>query len=903
MGLLSKIGSMVVDGVIDIAVSPIRMFSADTADEVQQSLWEIKDDIADSYTEEQECRRKIEAKEGELKQNNIALSGHQQETASAEDTWMLNLWRWADENDIDEEELPREKDKLVEVTVLQLFDRQLKTLPKEIGNLINLRELRLKRNQLAKLPREIGNLTNLEFLSLGSNNLTELPEELGNLTKLKGLWIGANDFSEIPEIVWSLSSLTGLSIARNNFTELPKEIGNLTNLRILLLSGNNFLKIPAEIGNLTHLRRLDICHTDSLTTLPKEIGSLTSLENLKLFRNSITELPKEIGNLSNLKDLYCVLPELVELPKEIGNLKRLLFLYLSGDSLTELPKEIGDLTTLTRLELHTGSDIGYHKKINQLLKTIREKNKTHAIKNSCYLKIDMEHANSFAEDTYLNLSIQDIYTEKGTFPKKHILRIIAQNFHKEIGKIEKKLTSGNIQMDTFDGFKILAAVDENTMITVRIKADGWMGFVNGAYKHYTEKKPPTYFKYINEEPYFDDLLNSNEPFWNGLSFAEVVLLHFKKIMKELTKDAVLIVGDEEEMTYWGVTEIEDFQKNPHITQIEKIIPIKERKTREAHKNDEDLQKSENIADNKKSYLEVTLTPDKYLDHNGLATRKKLFNSKTIQSLKLYHDSGNIYDSKAIKVFYDNTDIGFIIKQGTNGKVDDFCFVNNSFLEDVELIWENGKLILAKNKENQKLESIIPSRGGEFAISDDDRINMNTIYNIMGMEEVSNSARSYIKFKPVIVSRAIVTDYTDKEGRVRLPIVASNIEAILDKINKEQLLETYIKGMSYIAVLAKLPDGSKVKVNLDLFAKNSLLYHILRDQGVEVVMTPTDDYDRSYIDTSKTAEANGGDYASTIGNRLTIMLETVAEHITEGRYYLQLARPNKKLSKRKLSRSI
>ena len=209
--------------------------------------------------------------------------------------------------------------------------------------------------------------------------------------------------------------------------------------------------------------------------------------------------------------------------------------------------------------------------------------------------------------------------------------------------------------------------------------------------------------------------------------------------------------------------------------------------------------------------------------------------------------------------------------------------------------------MAKNKENQKLESIIPSRGGEFAISDDDRINMNTIYNIMGMEEVSNSARSYIKFKQIVVSRAIVTDYTDEESRVRLPIVASNIRAILDKLDSNLLSKNYLTGMSYMAVQAKLPDGSKVKVDLDLFAKNSLLYHILRDQGVEVVMTPTDDYGRSYIDTSKTTEANGGDYASTIGNRLTSMLETVAEHITEGRYYLQLARPNKKLSKRKLSR--
>ncbi len=103
---------------------------------------------------------------------------------------------------------------------------------------------------------------------------------------------------------------------------------------------------------------------------------------------------------------------------------------------------------------------------------------------------------------------------------------------------------------------------------------------------------------------------------------------------------------------------------------------------------------------KKTYhMDITLTPDRYLDHSGLAARRKLFNSKTVQSLSIHHDSGNRYDSKAIKVFYDNTDIGFIIKQGTNGKVDDFCFKNNSFIKDVKLTLENGKLILTKTEEN------------------------------------------------------------------------------------------------------------------------------------------------------------------------------------------------------------
>ncbi len=659
---------------------------------------------------------------------------------STEDTWMQNLWRWADENDIGSGTIPRQKDKLMEVTVLQLFDSQLKTIPKEIGNLINLRGLRLKSNELTELPREIGNLTNLESLSLGGNKLTELPKEMNNLAKLRELWIAGNNFSKIPEVIWSLNNLTGLSLSDNNFTELPREIGSLTKLGILLLNRSNFVKIPVEIGKLVHLRRLEISRTDSLTKLPKEIGDLSSLEYLVLYENGIRELPKEIGNLSNLKALYCSFDKLIEVPKEIGKLESLIDLnlgftsnsftkipneigrlknlkilnisYLTGsfsnndeyneyyeNIITQLPKEIVNLTNLISLELPSGLGTEYNEHINELLEAIKEKKKTLVANNSCYLE---------TVDRYLNLSIKDIYTEKGTFSEKCVLKIIAQNFHREIEKIEQKIADGNVHPDTFSGFKIRAAVDDKTMIMVRVMADGWRGLIHNAYGQYRQESPPTVFKYINEVPYFDDLLSSSEPFWNGLPFAEVVLLHFKKIMKELTKDAVLTVSSESKMESWYWTEFEEYKKDPYVTHLEKLLPAKKRREEEHYKSDlsasANSQKKENIAVGKKIYLEVTLTPDKYLDHSGLAARKKLFNSKTVQSLNIHHDSGNIYDSKAIKVFYGNIDIGFIIKQGTNGKVDDFCFVNNSFLEDVELTWENGKLVLTKTEEGQELAS-------------------------------------------------------------------------------------------------------------------------------------------------------------------------------------------------------
>ncbi len=677
--------------------------------------------------------QKEEAEKGHLEDAFLLDDEPTEDITSTKDTWMLNLWCWADENNIDDETIPRNKDKLIRLTVLQLFDEQLTNLPKEIGNLSNLRDLRLKRNALVELPKEIGSLKNLEYLSLGSNNLRELPKELGNLKKLRGLWIGRNKFSEVPKIVWRLRSLTGLSLADNNFMKLPKEISSLKNLRILNISRNKFEVLPAEIGNLVNLRRLDINYADSLISLPKAIGNLTNLEYLILYENNIRELPKEIGDLSNLKSLYCRFRKLIEIPKEIGKLENLISLKLILDSNTKIPKEIsrlknlkilsipssslsesdfpeeiGDLTNLISLDIpRTFSNMEfshdfrteYHDKIDNLLRMIKEKNKTTARKNNCYLE---------TRRSYLQLSPKTIYTPKGTFPyMPNELKIISQNFRKEIEAIEKKLADGNVEIDTFRRFKIRAAVDKDTIITVGIEADGWHGFINKAYNEYCQERPPTTYKYIHEVPYFDELIASSDPFWNDLAFAEVVLLHFKKIMKELTKDAFLSVSAESEMGSWDITEIEDFQKNPHITKLEKIVPIKKRKVEEptgsTSSSTEDLRQNENVPRKQKIHLEVKLTPDIYLDENGLAARRRLFASQAVQSLAVQHDSGNRYDSKAIKVFYDHTDIGFIMKKGSNGKVDDFCFEGNSLLEDVELIFKDGKLVLIKNVANKEKE--------------------------------------------------------------------------------------------------------------------------------------------------------------------------------------------------------
>ncbi len=329
------------------------------------------------------------------------------EIQETNDNWMQKLWDWADENEVSEDILPRNKQNLIDLTELFLENNSfLKALPKEIGKLINLTKLSLNNNNLSLLPKEIWELTNLTWLDLGNNELSELPKEIGQLTNLTWLnlqgskviyvesyndypekyWftqlpkeIGQlinllelnfanNELTQLPKEIWKLTNLTKLNLEGNNFSELPKEIGQLSDLLELNLSGNGLIDLPKEIGQLTNLTELQLGNAivnfvgfeneswiaeigNNLTHLPSQLGQLNNLLVLDLAQNKLVELPKEIGQLSSLTSLNLDINKLIELPKEIGQLGNLTILSLCRNNLIKLPKEIGKLTNLTMLTL------------------------------------------------------------------------------------------------------------------------------------------------------------------------------------------------------------------------------------------------------------------------------------------------------------------------------------------------------------------------------------------------------------------------------------------------------------------------------------------------------------------------------------------------------------------------
>ena len=114
-----------------------------------------------------------------------------------EDAWVERLGAWADEFQIQEKDLPRDKAALLALQKLDLSRYhsplpKITRLPPEIGQLQQLRELYLNGNQLTALPAAIGQLQQLQRLTLRKNQLTTLPDEITRLRQLEALYIKNN---------------------------------------------------------------------------------------------------------------------------------------------------------------------------------------------------------------------------------------------------------------------------------------------------------------------------------------------------------------------------------------------------------------------------------------------------------------------------------------------------------------------------------------------------------------------------------------------------------------------------------------------------------------------------------------------------------------------------------------
>lgn len=319
-----------------------------------------------------------------------------QSLATADDGWFERLCAWADEFDIPEEELPRDKAKLLAMTDLRIYRchyinsdddypfrhyPKLTWLPTEISHLGNLQFLDLAYNSLSNLPSSIGKLKKLKKLSLAYNRpgiITVgeykpiiLPAEIGQLDSLQNLDLSHNCLTTLPVEIGQLGNLQFLNLQGNYSIDLPLEINKLYNLQTLNLSGNEYIFLPKGFGKLPNLKQLDLSYSwiSDIDNF-EELVFLENLQSLELTNNISGHIDDEdfiwscICQLSNLRTLNLYGSDLPGFPIELCQITTLQ--ELMGITVNSLPAEVSNLINLRTIELSYECIKNSIKEINKL---------------------------------------------------------------------------------------------------------------------------------------------------------------------------------------------------------------------------------------------------------------------------------------------------------------------------------------------------------------------------------------------------------------------------------------------------------------------------------------------------------------------------------------------------------
>ena len=123
----------------------------------------------------------------ELQTKKAKLEKEASEILDAVEDWVKTIWTWADENNITNGKLSRQKENLLATTTIEFIGLKLKNIPKELCELENLTTLVLWDNDISFLPDEIVNFTNLKKLNLrGNPNLAISPNQKEWIEALRG---------------------------------------------------------------------------------------------------------------------------------------------------------------------------------------------------------------------------------------------------------------------------------------------------------------------------------------------------------------------------------------------------------------------------------------------------------------------------------------------------------------------------------------------------------------------------------------------------------------------------------------------------------------------------------------------------------------------------------------------
>nr|WP_289057471.1 leucine-rich repeat domain-containing protein [uncultured Psychrobacter sp.] len=259
--------------------------------------------------------------------------------ALVDESWMQEIWEWADKYKLPEDTIPRNRAGLLALEKIFISKDKISFLPENIGKLSNLKSFTIWYCPLTTLPNSIGDLSSLEILDVATNELDSLPESIGNLKNLRELRVSGNKLDSLPESIGNLKNLQHFGALSDNLSSLPETLGDLSNLQYLDIRENKLDSLPESIGNLKNLKSLYVSD-NKFNSLPEVIGSLSSLEVLGTRGNNLASLPESIGNLNNLKSLDVSNNNFVSPPEIIGSLNSLEVLMYHGNKDKTVPNTV-----------------------------------------------------------------------------------------------------------------------------------------------------------------------------------------------------------------------------------------------------------------------------------------------------------------------------------------------------------------------------------------------------------------------------------------------------------------------------------------------------------------------------------------------------------------------------------
>ncbi|XP_029163092.1 leucine-rich repeat-containing protein 47-like isoform X1 [Nylanderia fulva] len=222
------------------------------------------------------------------------------------------------------------------LTYLKISLTCLWSIPKEIEKLKDLTELVLRSNQIEELPDTINNLQKLQVLDCSHNKLKKCSLELPKLHRLN---LSSNRLSRLT-LMRANVMLSTLNLADNQFKDFPDICHEeFTHLSELYLNGNMIETVPPSFKKLSALKILNLAD-NNFTIFPDICYSeFENLSELYLNRNMIETVPPSFKKLSALKILNLADNKFKDFPdichKEFTHL---LELYLNGNMITTVPQ-------------------------------------------------------------------------------------------------------------------------------------------------------------------------------------------------------------------------------------------------------------------------------------------------------------------------------------------------------------------------------------------------------------------------------------------------------------------------------------------------------------------------------------------------------------------------------------